>query len=778
MTDELFQRPLPRHRRCREGRLRYSAGQSQNLGSLPPQPLDQREVNGVSVGARVFVTMSMLVHRDIIESWRTSVERIIRGIVRSRLFFLSVLCTGVAAVSAAGQAGGSLNNEPRLPAPAADLSPVEDLIRRGRARADAGRHRESAEVWQQVGAAEPVLSTFARRETIRAQLGAGELQGALAGLAELGGAAPADLLLGAAATARASGSLVRSAALYRQARSAAGRTSIADQAAIGLAAALEQDGKPREALGVFRELQLTFRQASAYDIADAGARRLSAELGGVEPLTEQDYDSIVDRLAGVAAFRRAVDMLAEWKANFPATLRRRQIDAAIVERLYSLRANDEARAQAEWFLKEYPDSTEAHNVAITLFRLDAREGKSLDVERRGRAIIAGQVQGTSLGDRQGAARLLAEYLVSSGQPLRGLGVYDQLYGMIKARTERIDVLWRMAIASLRAGNRTRAMSELKQVLSLRPDSETERASIYWLAYAEDASGLRTAARTHWAALASRFPYSYYGARASEKLGAGLPEPSLSFPPLMLRDVVVAHPDFKAAALLARAGLLSDAAVYARRLNSAFRQDDAVALLAARASEDAGDHSSASTLMSTYFGRYLERPATGLPDDFWSLAYPLAYRAEVEAAASRHNVDPLLMMALARQESHFDRTARSPVGAIGLFQIMPYTAAELDPAFAVSGATERLVESAVSAELAASLLQRLSARYDGAIAPTIASYNADKDRVQVWWDASRGLPDDLFIDSIPYRETRGYVRQVLSNYAMYQRIAAQSASPQK
>ena len=51
-------------------------------------------------------------------------------------------------------------------------------------------------------------------------------------------------------------------------------------------------------------------------------------------------------------------------------------------------------------------------------------------------------------------------------------------------------------------------------------------------------------------------------------------------------------------------MLSDAAVYARRLNAAFRRDDAVALLAARASEAAGDHSSAATLMSSYFGPYL------------------------------------------------------------------------------------------------------------------------------------------------------------------------------
>ena len=232
-----------------------------------------------------------------------------------------------------------------------------------------------------------------------------------------------------------------------------------------------------------------------------------------------------------------------------------------------------------------------------------------------------------------------------------------------------------------------------------------------------------------------------------------------------------------AALLSRAGMLSDAAVHARRLNAAFRKDDAVALLAARASEAAGDYSSSSTLMASYFGSYLRQPATNLPDDFWTLAYPRAYWTEVSAAAARHNVDPLLMIGLARQESHFNRMARSPVGAVGLFQVMPYTAAELDPAFSSPAAMNRLVEPDVSAELAAKLLASLQVRDASALAPTIASYNADKERVQVWWAAAKGLPEELFIDSIPYQQTRAYVRQVLTNYAMYQR-SAQSASPRK
>ena len=682
-----------------------------------------------------------------------------------------LFASSVAVITAQG-------TEPRLPAPAAVPPPSEALIQRARGLYDTRNYRESAAAWQTVAAREPSIAGRAQRESVRALLAAGDLQPALSALTALGSAAPAELILRAADASRSAKAFESAAMLYRRAREQAGRTPASDEAALGLAATLQENGKALEALETFRELRLTFRQAPAFHAADAAVRRAQGALGGsLKPLTEADYEAIVDRLVSVAAFRRAVEMQTEWLTAFPGMSARTRVEAAIVQNLYSLRANDEARTRAAAFLKQHPESPQAHDVDIVLFRLDVREGRTADVERRGRAIAGGHVSGTALDDRQSAARLLAEYLVSIGQPVKALAVYDQLYKMTPGRAGRVDVLWRTAIASLRAGRRTRAINDLRHVLRLKPDSETARASAFWLAYAHDAAGSKAEAAKQWATIVEHHPFTYYGVRAADRIGVPLPPPALTFPVLSLSSAVMAHPDYQAAALLSRAGALSDAAVHARRLNAAFRQDDAVALLAARASEAAGDHTSSSTLMSSYFGPYLQRPARGLPDDFWSLAYPRAYWPEVSTAAARHKVDPLLMLGLARQESHFDRTARSPVGAVGLFQFMSYTAAELDPTFAAPDAMDRLLEAEVSAELAAKLIASHQKRFQGAAAPTIASYNADKERVQIWWDSAKGLPEELFIDSIPYQQTRAYVRQVLANYEMYRR-SARSALPQK
>jgi soluble lytic murein transglycosylase len=691
-----------------------------------------------------------------------------------RLLIHSIVVLLLLSAVSSGQSAGT---EPRLPGPADQPSPTEALMQRARSLSAAGSYRESAAAWQTIAANEPVIASLAQREAIRALLAAGDLDAALKGLNDLGAAASSDLLLRTADACRAAQNFDCAAGLYLRARQTAGRSASGDEASLGVAGTLEEQGRAREALDAYRMLQRSFYQASTYDVADAAARRLSSQLENPFPLTEADYEAIVDRLADVAAFRRAVEVQAEWVKGFPTSVQLTKIEASAVQHLYSLRANSEARARGDAFLKQRPDSPEAHDVFITLFRLDVREGRTADVEKRGRAIVAGQIQGTTLADRQGAARLLAEYLVSVGQPVRALGVYDQLYKLTTARAARVDVLWRMAIASLRAGNRSRAIKELQQVLRLKPDSETERAALFWLAFAHDNTGSKSVAQAQWQSLAREQPFTYYGDRAAKKIGAPMPQATLTFPDLSLSQAVTDHPDYRAAALLSRAGMLADAAVYARRLNGAFRKDEAVGLLAARASEAAGDYSSASTLMSSYFGPYLQRPAANLPADFWTLAYPRAYWAEIAAAAARHNVDPLLMLGLSRQESHFDRMARSPVGAVGLFQVMPYTARELDPAFSNDKAMDRLVEPEVSAELAAKLIASLQALYHGELAPTIASYNADKERVQVWWAAAKGLPEELFIDSIPYQQTRAYVRQVLANYEMYRR-SAQSALPQK
>ena len=145
--------------------------------------------------------------------------------------------------------------------------------------------------------------------------------------------------------------------------------------------------------------------------------------------------------------------------------------------------------------------------------------------------------GTDLADRQGAARLLAEYLVSVGEPVQAQSVYVHLYEMSKGRGERIDILWRMAVASMRAGDRGRATKELKQLLATKPDSETERAALSWLGHLQEANGAAATAAATWTTLVNQYPFSYYGVKAASRLKSPPPQQRLSFPALTISDTV-------------------------------------------------------------------------------------------------------------------------------------------------------------------------------------------------------------------------------------------------
>ena len=87
----------------------------------------------------------------------------------------------------------------------------------------------------------------------------------------------------------------------------------------------------------------------------------------------------------------------------------------------------------------------------------------------------------------------------------------------------------------------------------------------------------------------------------------------------------------------------------------------------------------------------------------------------------------------------------------------------------SNAAGELLKPSVNAAIAATLLSNLTTMFGDAIPPLIASYNAGEDLVSVWWQATRGLAEDQFVDSIPYRQTRQFAREVLANYSAYRRL---------
>jgi soluble lytic murein transglycosylase len=165
---------------------------------------------------------------------------------------------------------------------------------------------------------------------------------------------------------------------------------------------------------------------------------------------------------------------------------------------------------------------------------------------------------------------------------------------------------------------------------------------------------------------------------------------------------------------------------------------------------------------------LEKLATGnkIPRKILEILYPRPFRAEVERSAKKYSVDPLFIWSIMKQESGFNPTVSSWVGAAGLMQLMPATAA--GEAKKMGLKKYRLYSISDNIAMGASHLSGLFKRYDRADWAA-AAYNAGSGNVNKWNAQRSGWAADAWMEAVPFRETRGYVKNVLRNYAVYQKL---------
>jgi len=161
-----------------------------------------------------------------------------------------------------------------------------------------------------------------------------------------------------------------------------------------------------------------------------------------------------------------------------------------------------------------------------------------------------------------------------------------------------------------------------------------------------------------------------------------------------------------------------------------------------------------------------------------LSYVVGYVPAVVDESRAHEVDPWWVLALIRQESRFDANAVSPVGALGLMQVMPATGREIAEAIGWSGFDpSRLLDPVVALHFGAYYLGRQLERFETFWPAALAAYNGGPPAVARWWEfPERTLDPELWIDRIPYRETRNYVKKVVAQHARYRDLHGSDPGP--
>ncbi|MBN2360752.1 MAG: transglycosylase SLT domain-containing protein [Deltaproteobacteria bacterium] len=179
---------------------------------------------------------------------------------------------------------------------------------------------------------------------------------------------------------------------------------------------------------------------------------------------------------------------------------------------------------------------------------------------------------------------------------------------------------------------------------------------------------------------------------------------------------------------------------------------------------AGDASTTMQIGATIFRDQISRPAREEERWLWQTAYP---QAPFLVDPSLERVPSALRHAVSRQESRFAATVISPAGAVGALQLLPRTAVRLGTMLGRPLRTaDELLEPSRNAELGVYYLELLWREYRGALPLVVAAYNAGPPAVSNWLVRFHGLPLDEFVESIPFQETRGYVKKVLASYTVY------------
>lgn len=335
-----------------------------------------------------------------------------------------------------------------------------------------------------------------------------------------------------------------------------------------------------------------------------------------------------------------------------------------------------------------------------------------------------------------------------------------------------DLQWELGRRRLLQGDGPGALQLLEAIPPERLPPPLAARQRFWIGYVQRQLGRDEAATTTWRQLRLHHPGGYYGWRAAVQLGegnvnlsaagkgrdpAGAAEAAQSWQPLASGDAVLDR--------LWRLGQRTEAwEVWRHRRGSRTPQKSPELLLEGRLRQGVGDD-------WTGLGQ-LEKASLILPPERCDLMpqlerslHPVRFRDAFEPAAAREQLSLELLLGVAKQESRFTPAVRSSAGAIGLLQLMPETAAELAGA---PLSEQELKEPERNADLGARYLRGLLQQWKNDPFLAVASYNAGPGAVQGWTSDSRLRSEpELWVEAIPYPETRLYVKKVLGNVWSYQ-----------
>ncbi len=492
-----------------------------------------------------------------------------------------------------------------------------------------------------------------------------------------------------------------------------------------------------------------------------------ARAGAIPALTFEERRRRAEMLARGAKFADALAVWHDLRRSAPTSAIRREVDLQIGITLYRLRRWDDA-----WRAFRRVAASDA----APEIRAEARlwEGRAAfrrdDVRalRRAESALASAVPDSPR--RLELTSLRAAWHRGQGRVDAALAAYQDLARAADdlGRPEKVvEAYWNIGWLEYRRGQLAAAREALARGLQAAAPSDPQIPQLlYWATRFEALNAENEPGGERVRALTDRFPYTYYGLLARRESVTGVDGvPTLDAPPDERESVFDASMSPRAAELWFL-GLRDDARdellVTTRRAPPA--PDRATDVAEALAS--LGADQEALRVVRRHFAPALERGGAELSPTIWRRAYPAHLLGPIRTRA-RDRVDPFLVAALIREESVYDPRAVSPVGAIGLMQLMPDTGRRVARAAGLSNfSVDQLYTPEVNLTLGVRYLADLLDRFAGNEAYAVAAYNAGPEAVTRWLENGPPRAIEEFIEEIPFIETRAYVKRVLRSAWLY------------
>jgi peptidoglycan lytic transglycosylase len=577
--------------------------------------------------------------------------------------------------------------------------------------------------------------------------------------------------------------LVRAAAVRREAGDPTGAvttlqrvlTRLADapdaaRARYALGEALLAAGDQKEAARVFQALWL---QAPAA-FGDAAERQLKALAdAGVAPPppSAAERAARADRLLASGLIERArlesEALVAERPEAEPLERARR----VLMNASRRLGRDDAALAAANDGLAAAPAERRA-SWLLELSRLRQRR------DREGALTLLDRLvrEHPKSNDAPDALLLKAELLEAAARPAEAEKTYVKLAADYPGDDDAANALWRLGWIAWFRGNHVEATARWTRVQVARGGQSLREAATYWVGRAWERRGDRDQAARQFAQLVKDSPRTYYGLLAAKRAPAASPATgSASFAfPADPREGLQGDPRFDRALALREVGLreFADEELDELTRKSVGEPRRLYALSAAYVADERY-HMALRILRRSFQGA--ARSGGPSPREFWEMFYPLGWRDALTAAAGRSSLDPFLVAAVVREESSFYPQARSRVGARGLMQLMPDTGRAVAQARQIPFPDAEVLDQPVTNLEIGTIFFGGLLREFGDARLAAAAYNAGPTRVREWWTNRKTDDLEVWVEQIPYNETRAFVKRVMLSWQEYQRVYGEKQS---